>query len=698
MSVFDLAGNSAFEAEARDTGIRSDQVQPGFFDGLATATGQGIMRGGAKAVRGLGLAAAGAAQLATSVVEGRSLNDPNLDTTVSDKIFAGIDEYVNPAIEYWTPDAKDVGTVGRVMGGLAEIVLPLAAGGGNPIPLIASTGLNTPADLTRQGVDATTAIGVGLVDATAVGVGFRLPFLGSTFAKKAATGAAGGVALGTVATALDQSVLEAGGYEDIAERYDPLDVEARTVDLLTGIAFGGVAQLQARGAARIQRSDRDAALAGLNAQHFQSETAPGIPRDQSAVIAHQRAIEEALTALQEGRPVDVGRSGVTDAGFIDRPAPASTDIRGELSELGIRDTDDAIQARFDERLRSDPDSVRAEYAALPDSGGGKILNTDIARELSPDYLADRTRSAAVHEPASRTVKELYEQMLTEPPKAGEQPLVVLSAGGTGAGKTTGLQLTGVDRVAQIVYDTNMNSMASSVKKIEQALAAGKGVQILYTFRDPVESLTGGALPRAMRQEKQFGTGRTVPIREHAKTHIGASKVVRELAAKYKDNPNVSIKVVDNSLGKGQAKDADLTVVPKVELEQTELVRRLNDALDTEFKADRISEAIYRGFKGELRPEEVRSGSVRESTSEGSGRADQPPKSGEAVDPDVAAARQLLEESDLEIPTGAVDADGNPTFASARELMAQADAEVAQAAKDGKGYEAAVSCLLSFGAA
>jgi hypothetical protein len=67
-----------------------------------------------------------------------------------------------------------------------------------------------------------------------------------------------------------------------------------------------------------------------------------------------------------------------------------------------------------------------------------------------------------------------------------------------------------------------------------------------------------------------------------------------------------------------------------------------------------------------------------------------------ADPDVLAARQLVEQSDLEIPTGELDADGQPIVTSAREQLAAADAEVARAESDGKGYEAAISCLLSFG--
>src|SRR3546814_2422265 len=77
----------------------------------------------------------------------------------------------------------------------------------------------------------------------------------------------------------------------------------------------------------------------------------------------------------------------------------------------------------------------------------------------------------------------------------------------------------------------MNTLSSAVDKVEQALAAGRDVRIAYVYRDPVEALTGGAIPRAERQAVKFGSGRTVPLVEHAKTHIGVRPVMEALAAR-----------------------------------------------------------------------------------------------------------------------------------------------------------------------
>ena len=66
-------------------------------------------------------------------------------------------------------------------------------------------------------------------------------------------------------------------------------------------------------------------------------------------------------------------------------------------------------------------------------------------------------------------------------------------------------------------------------------------------------------------------------------------------------------------------------------------------------------------------------------------------------PAVRAVRAMLATSDLQVPTGAIDADGNMITRSAREVMAEADQQIAEAQRSASGIEAAVNCLLTEGA-
>jgi hypothetical protein len=256
---------------------------------------------------------------------------------------------------------------------------------------------------------------------------------------------------------------------------------------------------------------------------------------------------------------------------------------------------DKIGLALEERRIFDYDNLVKEYNALEESKGGKVLNTDIARELSPEYAADRTLSASVHDPSSALIKQLYAQKLAQPAKPNST--VLFTGGGTGAGKTTALEnaFPNLSKQAEMIYDTNLNNFDSAVKKINQALKTGRNVNIAYVYRDPVESLTVGALTRAEDMKKKLGSGRTVPIEEHLKTHVGVREVIPQLIEKYKDNPNVSIGAVNNTLGKGNARASTLEELPMFNPEG--MGAKLRDALENELKAGKISKETYEGTLG-----------------------------------------------------------------------------------------------------
>lgn len=308
-----------------------------------------------------------------------------------------------------------------------------------------------------------------------------------------------------------------------------------------------------------------------------------------------------------GRQAEEDRSlSAARAAFERATEPVGNDVTDALSR----------------RLRLDFSGARYDYERLPDSGGGRILNTDVARELSPDYRADRTRSADVHEPASAFIKRLYAKKLSEPTPEGMDREVLFTAGGTGAGKTTGVrQLEARGIKPEIVFDTNMNTLASAEQKIEQALAADRAVSIVYVYADPAQAFHQ-AMARAARMERKFGSGRTVPIEEHVKTHVGAAAVVRALAERYKGDPRVSIVALDNSRGPGGVRVVDIADLPLVR--ENGLHGQLEEALHAAHRSGLVSDAVRAGFlaRSAHRRQEVGRGVLpgpERGGAEGSGR-------------------------------------------------------------------------------
>lgn len=246
--ALDLAGNKT-AAERAAANPYLQPAAPGWFDRAPAAIGMGVMRGGVLASRATNVL------LAAPVAAYESLTDQQGRFT--DQWFRDTDEAAGSAIDFWSPSAGTTGAASNVLGGLAEMTLQLGATGGNPTLLLGTMETNPAVDLVNQGVDAETAVRVGLAQGAAGAVGFRLPILGRTLASRMVTGAAGNLAANTSAAAVSQLALQGSGYGKEAEQFDPLNLEARFVDILAGVAFGGLHHLGAP--AEIDPKLRDAA-------------------------------------------------------------------------------------------------------------------------------------------------------------------------------------------------------------------------------------------------------------------------------------------------------------------------------------------------------------------------------------------------------------------------------------------------------
>lgn len=700
LSASDVEGRQQW---ATENGISADQVRPGLFEGighaLIAAPNQGIWA----AAKGVGILATGATVAAEKAF--------GLDSSVSDTDFAFIDKHIGNHVDDLTPNALQTGKATQVVHGLLSGLAPLALGPEIGLPsMLASTQVETGTQLMEQGATPGTAVAAGSVATAANAIGFKIPIIGKTLLSRMATGAAGNLAVGAGSAAAIHEALRANGNADLAEQYNWADPEQRALDILMGLGFGGYEHLTAPKLTTVQT---DAILALRNAKHFQQDSALGVPADMASSVQHQKAMEQAITQLMNDQSVEVADQ-LQDAAFHVKPVnqTQAQAVADAIQEIKPKEFDASqwpqttpiddlsIEQRFTEQLASDPVAAEAQYAALPAAKGGKVLNVDTARELSPDYLQDRTRSAAVHEPASALIKALYAKRLQEPPQPSERPLVLFTAGGTGAGKSTAIReaLGPVADTAQIVYDTNMNGVESSIKKIDKALAAGKEVYVAYTFRDPIVALREGALSRAMGQEHDFGSGRTVPLKEHLRTHLGSRDAIEHITAHYAGDPRVVIRVVDNTGTKNAAKPSQLGKIPKFGPEAYNHLREEGIlTINQERAAGRISESIARGFLADERgAAQDAAGPVRGPTDAGTGGQSQSQRPADQLDPQVSAAQQLVNESPGAPVLDGFDADGNPQYRKASDVMTDIQAQHAIAVTESKVYDVATTCLLKRG--
>jgi hypothetical protein len=259
-------------------------------------------------------------------------------------------------------------------------------------------------------------------------------------------------------------------------------------------------------------------------------------------------------------------------------------------------TEEEVERRAWEAIRNNLPALVEAYKRK----FGTEIGTDNAREIvSAEYAASteaRTRwSRATQKPAGALSDHLFEDALRNPDPS-RPPVVIFTAGGTGAGKTTSLAFDPEISDVQFVYDSNLGGKKSSVRKIDAARAAGNQVQIIFTHRDPVEALTGGVLPRAMNE------GRAVDLEAHARMYRDSAENFGYLIRKYSADPNVIFWAFDNTSGPGATRRMPLESAAKIRYSTNELRPRLLAALEQEYAAQRISGAVYRATLGSSRRE------------------------------------------------------------------------------------------------
>ena len=397
---------------------------------------------------------------------------------------------------------------------------------------------------------------------------------------------------GTAIERVGENVLDSKANRQVLEE------SGQDIEILTRLANqkGGISDALNQAAQEVSEGAKPADVAKSVLDAVRRETT----RSDTAGRRVEPLRPEQPTTNVKAEQVDDGRGGSFERVTItDKDGVYIVDRDPNLSP-----EDAVIEQAYIDKLATTPWlDIKAEYFALEDAADGMILSVDVARELSPDYLADRTRSPAVHEPSSGFIKRLKTERESEPLRPGAVARAIYTAGGTGTGKTTMLRfLNGFNGdLPQHALDGNLAKVPSAIRKIDASLEAGLDVEIMYVDRDLVVALVNGALPRAMRQKAKFNTGRTLSLETHLGTHSGANKAIRELAEHYKDEPRVKVTIIDNSFRKGEQKFITLDELREIDID--EIRPRAYKALDEEFENGKIDQEIYDAFNAEKgRPE------------------------------------------------------------------------------------------------
>lgn len=259
----------------------------------------------------------------------------------------------------------------------------------------------------------------------------------------------------------------------------------------------------------------------------------------------------ALTPSEPGPdllPVDAWTSE-TEASVpaLVRPSPWRL-ANGHLKIKALDDSVDERALRAHQRMldvAEHPEVADPAYDALPDAEGGKVIGTDVARSLLPEYQSRKGalafNAATSHVASSYALDRLWREIEDSPHK--DRPLI-FAAGGPGAGKSRALTPE-VVAGAGLIYDSNFRDFTQSVLLIEHALKNGwTDLQVHHTTRR-LDLVLDGVIDRAKR------CGRAAPIAKVPARHRAAQKNVLKVMRRYRKEPRLTFQLFLNN---GTAKD------------------------------------------------------------------------------------------------------------------------------------------------
>lgn len=211
----------------------------------------------------------------------------------------------------------------------------------------------------------------------------------------------------------------------------------------------------------------------------------------------------------------------------------------------------AARDAFAELLQN-PGHADAIYDALPESHGGRIISTDLARFLDTRYRDTPEGQPRDLAPGWNLAwRYAQDRLRREIENRGGREIVGFMAGGWGAGKTHALQGAGA-AVTDIAWDGTLKEYGWAREVIDLSLANGWLVEIAYVFRD-IELALYGAVERAGTE------GRSVPLRQLPGNHRAVQQSILRLIRRYRGGRRISFLLLHNTGIKGVAgKSLDVT--------------------------------------------------------------------------------------------------------------------------------------------
>lgn len=252
--------------------------------------------------------------------------------------------------------------------------------------------------------------------------------------------------------------------------------------------------------------------------------------------------------------------------FLD---PADIVPGSEKDIAGMRENIDSVMEAYNK-------ATMKEYKTMTPV----VSSGDLPKTMDLPFRSKfRSEDSVPRHAAASALAKIFDSEHLNDPKNEGKPVMILG-GTSGAGKTHSTKDFVLDEYA-LVKDTNLNSLETGRKHIDNALRSGHPVEVLLIERDPIEAFKDGVWKRFIDREEH----RIVPIDVHVK-NSNAREAFKQLQRFYSSNPatknRVRFNVLINQTGKA-VREGGLEDLGKLGYTDKELKQQLVEFVNQQFE-------------------------------------------------------------------------------------------------------------------
>lgn len=250
----------------------------------------------------------------------------------------------------------------------------------------------------------------------------------------------------------------------------------------------------------------------------------------------------------------------------------------------------AIESRAITQVEFASNKLIAKYKTLPQSLNGRYINSDLFKELFPDYATSPMHRTLSNVPIHNSAAVLSNALFREQVKNNPNKKVLFLTGAPGSGKSTLVNAShDLLRDYQVIYEGQLSVYDQAKEKLCYCLEHSCKVTILALHRKPEKNLE-----HTLLRFSAMGRGASLAVISNIQGLLGPS--LKKLYEEFANKINFYIfDLRDNHVRLTTGNDA-ISILSEEGNRET-IYAKLRQTLETWYNEGKISNAAYRDALG-----------------------------------------------------------------------------------------------------